>query len=180
MHHRSDTLPAADPAASQIDIPLDERSESPLEARLDVETQTVRSIEPRADAKAGTLLALCSALLVAGLALMATGRLHGAAAVGGWAAIALIGAAVLALTAALRPQLAGNFGFPRWARTQPEQILTELAAADRRGPAEKARQLHLLSRGLHTRFVRIQVAQTLLVAALAAAAAAALVSAWAR
>src|SRR5688500_13396149 len=100
-----------------------------ISVRLDAEMGAVRAQEPRADAKATSLLTLCSGLLVAGLALLVAGRLSGVAAVFGWTAAGLIAAAVVLLTAALRPNLRGNFGFVRWARiSNGREIVKALAA----------------------------------------------------
>jgi hypothetical protein len=170
------------PALNQL---VDESDSILLGVRLDTETATVRAIESRVDAKAGAFLSLASGLLLAGLALLAAGRLHGPAAVAGWTAAATVGAAVLLLTTALRPNLTGNFGFVRWAGTRTGQDLLDALAAEQDATseqtcAERAGQLRWLSRSVHTKFSRIRTAQTLLVAGLATAAAAAALTALGR
>ncbi|RZU46547.1 hypothetical protein EV385_6621 [Krasilnikovia cinnamomea] len=172
-------------ASPAVDELLDERDTILIGGRLHTETSTVRAIETRVDTKAGNFLNLASGLLIAGLALLGGGKLPGPAAAVGWAAAAAVGVAVLLLTAALRPNLGGDFGFVRWAATTGGQdLLDDLAQEpDGTGSAaltEQARQLRWLSQSLHTKFVRIRRAQTLLVVGLTAAATAALVSTWAR
>ena len=168
----------ADPV---MDALLDERDHILLADRLAGETAAVRSIEARVDTKANSLLTLCSGLLVAGLALLSSGKLPGPAAGAGWAGAAVIGAAVVLLTMALRPNLGGDFGFVRWARTTGGQdVLDVLAAEPDHGQAAKAAQLVWLSQSLYRKFARIRTAQTLLVTALALAATAAALTALAR
>lgn len=156
-----------------------------ITALLDSELATVRAMEPRSDTKAGTLTGLAMGLFIAGLTLLAPNKLPLAATTVGCVAEALVGAAVLLLTGALRPNMGALFGFVRWARTGSRQeIVAAIAAAP---PAdsddahdEKAGQLHWLSRSLLTKFQRLRTAQTLIVAALAAAAIAAALSAMGR
>jgi hypothetical protein len=183
MHDRHDELLeplAASPALEEL---LEERDHILIGVRLNAETQLVRASEPRADTKAGNFLSLTSGLLVAGLALLGAGRLHGPGAVCGWTAVGLVGAVVLLLSAALRPNLGGDFGFVRWSRARSDrEVLDALAAgADSTGDCtEQARQLRWLSRSLYVKFARIRLAQTLLVAAFAPAAAAAALTVWTR
>lgn len=150
--------------------PVDEHD---LAVRLDAETATVRGIEARVDTKAGTLLALTSGLLVAGLALLGAGKLPGLAALVGWIAVALLGTAVVLLTAAVRPNLGGTHGFVRWAfAAGGRDVLAALSVEQQSSSRTQlacAEQLHWLSRSVHRKFRRIRTAQSLLVAALAVA-----------
>lgn len=172
------------PASPQLDALLDERDNILAGARLQAETAAVRAAEPRADTKAGNLQSLCSGLLLAGLALLSSGKLTGPAAAAGWAAAALLGVAVALLSAAARPNLGGDFGFVRWARTASDQDLLDTVAdelaVDSGGLTRHARQLRWLSRSLYGKFARIRTAQSLLVSALVLAAVAAALTALGR
>jgi hypothetical protein len=193
----SAAIPAA--AAGRLAADADEllrplRTDAPLEPLLDerdtiltgvslrlgAELAAVRATEPRADTKAGQLQQLCSGLLLAGLALLSSGRLPGRAAVAGWAAAALLIAAVALLSTATRPHLGGRFGFVRWARLADDQDLIAEVAGDTDPDADctrQAQQLRWLSRSLYGKFCRIRTAQSLFVSALAAAALAAALTA---
>ncbi|WP_433732552.1 Pycsar system effector family protein (plasmid) [Actinoplanes sp. CA-051413] len=173
------------PASPQLDALFDERDSILAGARLDAELHSVRAAEPRADTKAGNLQSLCSGLLLAGLALLSTGRLPGPAGAAGWVAAVLLGVAVALLTAAARPNLGGDFGFVRWARTASDQDLLDAVAnepaADSSGElTRQAHQLRWLSRSLYGKFARIRTAQSLLVTALVLAALAAALTALGR
>ena len=172
------------PAAPPLQAPLDDRDDTLLSVRLEAETASVRTAEPRADTKAGNLQSLCSGLLLAGLALLSSGKLPGPAAAAGWFAAALLGIAVALLTAAARPNLGGDFGFVRWARTASDQDLLDTVAdelaVDSGGLTRHARQLRWLSRSLYGKFARIRTAQSLLVSALVLAAVAAALTALGR
>jgi hypothetical protein len=153
--------------------------------QLDAEITALRADQPRADTKAGSLLQLTTALFAAGLALVLSGRLHIPAGVRGWVlallgvAMVLLLAAIVLLTMALRPNLGGDFGFVRWARATGDQQVLDAVAADSTGDCtRKVRQLRSLSTALCTKFTRIRAAQTLLVLALAVAAAAVVTSTW--
>ncbi|OJF14493.1 hypothetical protein BG844_09550 [Couchioplanes caeruleus subsp. caeruleus] len=143
-----------------------------MAVRLDTETATVRGIEARVDTKAGTLMALTSGLLVAGLALLGAGKLPGPAALVGWIAAGLLGAAVVLLSAAVRPNLGGSHGFVRWAFAASGRDVLAALSVEQQSPSHihlaGAEQLHWLSRSLHRKFARIRTAQTLLAAVLAA------------
>ena len=155
--------PAAGPQPSE---PHDVTSWVDVDAALTDELATVRALEPRADTKARDLLSLTSALPVAGMAAMFSGKLSAAAAVGaGLAATLLLTAAVL-LTAATRPALGGDFGFVRWAKASGDWAVLDDLSADTDRRLARAGQLRWLSRSLRTRFARIRIAQTLIVAAL--------------
>ena len=182
MHTAPDQRIAPLPSSLDLDDLVDEADAVVLTLRLDAETATLRMLEPRVDAKAGTLLSLSSGLLVAALALLGTGKLPTAAAVTVGAAGMLLGAAVVALTAALRPNVDGGFGFVRWARIGSDtQLVAELVAApvvnSLAGCTERAGQLRWLSASLLAKFARLRAAQSLLVAALAVGAVAAVLSA---
>lgn len=186
MHDQQHTLIATIPASPELDALLDERDSILIAARLDAELASVRAAEPRADTKAGNLQSLCSGLLLAGLALLSSGKLTGPATTAGWIAAALLGVAVALLTAAARPNLGNStFGFVRWARMANDQDLldavTDEPAADSIDElTQQARQLRWLSRSLHTKFSRIRTAQSLLVTALTVAAIAAALTAMGR
>ena len=60
-------------------------------ARLDTEIAAVRAAEPRVGTKVGNLQSLCSGLLVAGPALLSSGRLTGPDAAAGLAGAVLLG-----------------------------------------------------------------------------------------
>jgi len=178
MHDQQASTVDPIPGSPQLEQSRAERDNILISVRLDSEMQAVRSAEPRVDTKAGNLQSLCSGLLLAGLALLGSGKLSGQAAVPGWTAAGLLGTAVLLLSAATRPNLGGNFGFVRWARLSSDQDLIAAIAdepdADSIGDCtQRARHLRWLSRSLYGKFSRIRTAQSLLVAALAAAAIAA-------
>lgn len=169
----SPALAAAVPTA----MPEPETGDVMVDVALADEIAGVRTLEPRADAKAGQLLSLTSGLLVAGTAALFSGKLTGLAVVGAGLAELLLLAAAILLTAAMRPALGGDFGFPRWARTADAgEILTALASARTTGGTGRAQQLLWLSKSLHRKFTRIRTAQTLTVAALAVAAITALLT----
>jgi ADP-ribose pyrophosphatase len=162
----------AAPATQQPDVMTETEADDVLvDVALADELAGLRAIEPRADTKAGQLLSLTSGLLVAGMAAFFSGKLTSLTAVAGAGlAQALLLTAAVLLTAAMRPQLGGNFGFPRWARAASDaEVLAALAAA-RATNAGKTGQLRWLSRSLHRKFTRIRSAHTLIVAALIIAA----------
>jgi amino acid transporter len=183
MHDNRLDLAGTIPASPQLEQLLDERDTilTGVAVRLGAELAAVRATEPRADTKAGQLQQLCSGLLLAGLALLSSGKLPGPAAVFGWAAAALLIAAVTLLSTATRPNLGGGrFGFVRWARLADDQDLIAEVAGETDLDADctrQAQQLRWLSRSLYGKFCRIRTAQTLFVTALAAAAIAAALTA---
>jgi Family of unknown function (DUF5706) len=181
MPDRTETIPAS----LQLEQPPGERDTllTGVAGRLADELAAVRATEPRADTKAGQLQQLCSGLLLAGLALLSSGRLPGPAALCGWTAAGLLIAAVTLLSVATRPNLRGHFGFVRWARLADDQDLIAALAGETDPDADRARQaqqLRWLSRSLYGKFCRIRTAQTLFVTALAAAAIAAALTATGR
>lgn len=146
-----------------------------LSVRLDDAIAQVRAELPRAESQATCTLQLCSGLTV-GLALLTTGRLHGAAAGWGWTAIALLGTAILSCLATLRPRLGSRggarFGFLRWAGRTGEQVVDELLRAPATDSAEenlaKAHTVAWLAAAARRKFRAVQTAQALLLLALAA------------
>ena len=149
---------------------------------LDEELAAARAAEPRVDTKAGHLQSLAAGLALAGLALLAPGKLPPAATALAWLAVAVDGAALAVVTYALRPRLDGDHGFPRWARTAPADMIAALAQRHGQdaGCADKTRRLHWLSRTLVAKFRRLTWAQNLIIAAMVLAAAAAALAAMGR
>jgi hypothetical protein len=182
MHDSQAGAVEAIPASPQLQQLLDESDDILLTVRLDTELQALRAAEPRVDTKAGNLQQLGSGLLIAGLALLGSGKLPGPAAAAGWAAAALLGGAVTLASLAIRPNLRGRFGFVRWAAaTSDQQLLDELAAEPASGDCvRQAGQLRWLSQSLRRKFTRVRTAQTLLMTALAVAALAAALAATGR
>jgi len=183
MHDPQNNVIAINPAPP-LQAQLDDH-DSVLISRLDAEIAAVRAAEPRTDTKAGGLQQLCSGLLLAGLALLSSGKLHGPAAAAGWTAAGLLLAAVVLLSIAGRPNLGGNFGFVRWARMRDDQDLLDAISAETDTDItadclRRAGQVRWLSRSVHSKFARIRTAQSLLVAALMVAAAAAALTALGR
>lgn len=132
--------------------------------RMDQALTHLRTELGRVDAKAFGLLSLASAALTGGLAVAATGRLTGPAAVTGWTAITLLVAGVVALGDAVRPRLGGRYGFMQWADSEPG-TLPDLLADDTHRDAEARGQ----ARAARTKYRRIQLGMALLAAALLAA-----------
>ena len=155
-----------------------------LQQRLDDELTTVRAELARVDAKTSTLLGLAGVLLGGGLAVLgsASHRLPVAAAVPAWTAAAAVGAAVVLLAVAVRPNLRGNFGFVRWCRSANAQaLLAELTAETAADPlAGRAGQLRWLSVALLTKYTAVRRAVTLLVAGLGGGVVAAAAAMWIR
>jgi hypothetical protein len=110
-HH--DRPPEPISASPALDRLLDERDDVLAEIRIHDEIIAVRADQPRADAQATALLGVTSGLLLAGLALLGAGKVHGPAAGFGWTAAGLLAGAVLLLSAAIKPRLGGGFGFVR-------------------------------------------------------------------
>jgi len=154
-----------------------------LYGRLDAETATVRGELLRVDAKANSLLAIAGVLLAGALAWLGSGTLPAPGAVAGWAAVTVVGAAVVLLAGAIRPNLGGGFGFVRWARmTSGRQVLDDIIGEHTPvNPIERqANDLHWLSGALLGKYRAIRRSVTLLVAGLAIGAVAAALSMWAR
>jgi hypothetical protein len=151
-------------------------------ATIDAGLPSVRAGLERVDAKANPLLAFAGVLLGAGLTVLGTGKLTGPAVIAGWVVVLLIGAAVVLLAAAVRPQLGGDFGFCRWARAAGgRELLDELTADTATDPLlDDTAELHWLSRALRTKYSQVRYAVHLTVAGLATAALAAALTLWTR
>ncbi|MEU3606588.1 Pycsar system effector family protein [Streptomyces sp. NPDC035033] len=121
----------------------------------------------RTDTKASLLLAFTGAALAAVWAVASNKPLHPAALVVGGAGAVVLLAVVALLLRAVRPNLGGGGGFPKWATLSAEEIRTAFAE-DRR-----AEEIANLSRIAVTKFARLQRAidLTYLAGALLAAAA---------
>ncbi|WDZ87174.1 Pycsar system effector family protein [Micromonospora cathayae] len=132
--------------------------------RMDQALTHIRTELGRVDGKAFGLLGLASAGLTAGLAVVGTGRLTGPAAATGWTAVVLLVAGVVALGDAVRPRLAGRYGFMEWADSEPG-TLPDLVADDTHRDTELRGQ----ARGARTKYRRIQLGMVFLASALLAA-----------
>jgi hypothetical protein len=126
----------------------------------------------RADTKASILTGLSLAALSGGTAVATHIRMHGVAVAAAVLTAALIGAALVLLGWAIRPDLNGDHGFVRWAAAKDEtELYEELTASpyllDRR--FERLTYIALLSRSAHRKYRRIRRAVDLLGVALAAA-----------
>ncbi|MBL7259166.1 Pycsar system effector family protein [Paractinoplanes lichenicola] len=129
----------------------------------------------RADTKASILTGLSLAALTGGAALAGKAHLHGFAVAGAVLTAALIGAALVLLGWAIRPDLRGNHGFVRWAATPDAKALKyQLEISNRGSVADEqldcARQLWSLARTAQAKYARIRRAVDLLGAALGFAA----------
>lgn len=168
-------VPAVGPLVDEADLIL-------AGIALDEQIAAARAAEPRVDTKGGHLQSLAAGLALAGLALLAPGKLPPAATALAWLAVAVDGTALAVVTFALRPRLDGDHGFPLWARTAPADMIDALQqrhGADA-GCTDKIRCLHWLSRTLVAKFRRLIWAQNLILAALAVAATAAALAAMGR
>jgi len=125
----------------------------------------------RVDTKASMLLAGSLTALSIGVALVAKTRLPVPVTVGAVVVLALVGATVVLLITAVRPDLRGNHGFVRWA-TAPtaKALLADLADIDRDSAAHQAHRLLSLSRSVDRKYFLVRLAVDLLRAALAVAA----------
>ncbi|MFI8254287.1 Pycsar system effector family protein [Streptomyces filamentosus] len=104
----------------------------------------------RTDTKASLLLAFTGAALAAVWAVASNKPLHPAALVVGGAGAVVLLAVVALLLRAVRPNLGGGGGFPKWATLSAEEICTAFAE-DRR-----AEEIANLSRIAVTKFARLQ------------------------
>lgn len=127
-----------------------------LDARLTAAHAEVKAEIARTDNKTGLLLAFVGALL-AGVWTVATSvpRFIPAWIVGG-IGVGLLVAAAAVLLAAVRPNLNGKHGFPRWSELGAEGIRAELAAVD------VAADIANLSRIARAKFSRLQRAVDLM------------------
>ncbi|MFI2577677.1 Pycsar system effector family protein [Streptomyces rochei] len=137
---------------------------------MDPITQAIADVRAelgRVDGKAFGLLALAGTALSAGLAVVGTGQLHGAARAAATVAGALVLASAAALADAIRPRLRGRFGFMAWARAGTlDEVLTHFAAG---GTERQAHELRALSRSVRGKYRRIQLGMALLGGGLVAA-----------
>lgn len=125
----------------------------------------------RADTKASILTGLSLAALTGGTALTTKTGLHSLASAAAILTAVLTGAALVLLGTAIRPNLRGNHGFVRWARTPIETLRYELSDADTYcKQLDQLRNLRLLAQSAQRKYLRIRLAVDLLGAALAAAA----------
>ena len=127
----------------------------------------------RADAKAGTLLALAGTALTVLLALLARTSLPGLATTAGWLTAAVVATAVAHLALAIRPNLTGDHGVVRYARRDWATVSNEFTRLDAVWIARAAHEsreaeaLVALSRSAVTKYRRIRTAVDLLLAGLA-------------
>ena len=140
----------------------------------DDEINHVQGQISRADTKASILTGLSLAALTGGAALASKAHLHGVAVAGAVLTACLIGAALILLGWAIRPDLRGNHGFVRWAATPDAKALKfQLETANRGSVADEqldcARQLWTLAQSAQLKYRRIRLAVDLLGAALATA-----------
>jgi hypothetical protein len=148
-------------------------------ARIAAEVATTRAELARMDAKTNTLLAVCGILLGAAVAVLGKAGLPGPAATAGWAAAAAVAVALVLLLLAVRPNLAGNFGFVRWATAANGQAVLDAIAATFDDHA-RADELHRLALLLHGKYRTIRHAATLLILGLGLGAVTAVLTIWAR
>ncbi|WP_432128249.1 Pycsar system effector family protein [Streptomyces sp. bgisy082] len=104
----------------------------------------------RTDTKASLLLAFTGAALAAVWTIATHTPLHPAALVIGGAGAVVLLAVVALLLRAVRPNLGGGAGFPKWATLTAEEIHTEFAEDQR------AQDIVNLSRIAVTKFARLQ------------------------
>lgn len=133
----------------------------------------VRTELARADAKAGTLLALSGTALTVLLALLARTALPGFAVAAGWLTVAVVAAAVAHLALAIRPNLTGDHGPVRYARRSAAAVREEIDAVDRGHWDAVCRQkdrdhdtLIVLSCSAVAKYRRVRIAVDLLLAGL--------------
>lgn len=131
----------------------------------------------RADTKASILTGLSLAALTGGAAIASKTHLYGFALAAAVLGVGLIGAALVLLGLAVRPNLGGNFGFVRWAappdaETLHQQLQDRPCVDDEQ--KQSAQHLWLLARSARRKYERIRRAVDLLGAALVCAAVTAL------
>jgi hypothetical protein len=134
-------------------------------AIAEVHTQTAR-----VDTKASILFGLSLAALTGGGAILTKVHPSGPAAAAAALTVALIGAALVLLGAAIRPALGGNHGFVRWAAAPTPAHLKEVLDADATTDVDRVTQLWALSRAVDRKYRRVRLAVDLLGVALAVAA----------
>lgn len=137
-------------------------------------TTDVRAELGRVDAKAAMLLTLAGTALTVALAVLARAGLPGPAAACGWLTAALIAAAVTCLASAVRPGLAGDYGFVYYARLPAAELRAELTTAEWSqvcdNQARDAEALAALSRAAVGKYRRVRLAVDLLLTGLASTA----------
>jgi hypothetical protein len=130
----------------------------------------VRAQLGRVDTKASMLLAGNLTAVSFGTAVIAKASLNGFATGVAIAALATLAYAAILLITAVRPNLAGNHGFVRWAAlTTPSALLDELNHSDREHASYQAQQLLNLSRSVQRKYHHVRVATDLMRVALALA-----------
>jgi len=179
----ADWIPTYPPTApASADTPADRLTRRRLQRRLEAELASVRTELARVDAKTSTLLGLAGVLLGGGLAALggAGRQLPLTAAVPAWLAAVAVGAAVVLLAVAVKPNLRGSFGFVRWCRTTDAQQLLDDLADDGAGDplAGAAGQLRWLSCALVAKYTAVRRAVTLLLVGLGGGALAAALTMW--
>jgi len=140
-------------------------------AKMESEVAAARAELVRVDGKAATLLALAGAALTIGLAVLGRAGLPVAAAAAGWLAVALLGAGVVLLAMAIKPNLTGDHGIMRYAAaTGPDELLADFAATQvSRTPLfDLADTLAWNARAARRKYTRVGHAVTLMLAGLAA------------
>ncbi|QGV79777.1 Pycsar system effector family protein [Streptomyces ficellus] len=132
---------------------------SQADAALSAAHAEVKAELARTDTKASLLLAFTGAGLAGVWTVASNAHLHPVALVTGGAGVAVLLAVVALLLRAVRPNLGGGSGFPKWATLTPEQIRTTLAEDGR------AEDIANLSRIAVNKFARLQRAIDLTYAA---------------
>ncbi|GAA1626729.1 Pycsar system effector family protein [Actinoplanes couchii] len=136
----------------------------------------------RADTKASILTGLSLGALTGGAALAGKAHLHGISLTIAVATAVVVGAAILLLGAAIRPDLGGSFGFMDWAYA-PSAMALEADLQRDAGDSSKLHQIEqigyllLLSRSARRKYQRVRLAVDLLGVALLCAAVTAILSA---
>lgn len=170
-----ETTPGGCAAVSEEATPAIPASPDDVDARVETALGEVRAELLRVDGKASTLLALAGVALSVGLAVLGRTRLPLPALLAAGLTVALLGAGVVLLAAAVRPKLAGDFGFVRYANAGDVQtLLGELTG--RAALVDRASELHWMSVAVYGKYRHVHRAVTLLLAGLATAAATALLA----
>jgi hypothetical protein len=138
---------------------------------LTAEIADVQAQIGRADTKASMLLAGSLTSVSVGVAVIAKTALPVSVSVGAYLTVALVTVSVTLLLTAIRPALAGNHGFMRWANTpDPTALMNNRAATDREIAVYEAQRLIGLSRMARRKYRLIRLATDLLRASLLVAA----------
>lgn len=134
------------------------------EAITDVQAQL-----GRVDTKASILFGLTLATLTGCFAVGTKLHWHGIAAAAAVVTACLVGAALVMLGTAIRPALAGNYGFMRWA-TAPTAKALRNQLLNTEPQQARVEQLWLMARTVQRKYRRVARAVDLLGAALVSAA----------